>query len=906
MCAGDQRSAVCCEINGIVGVFHVSGDFLTDLLQAAGEPVNIGCEEGICGSCLVRLNGELVHSCTVLAQQAEGGRVCTARGLAGSQWGGVTGAVDAIRAALSAEGGLQCGYCTPGVLLTLHQLWADGQVRTEPQLRSALAGSVCRCTGYTGIVRAGLRVPAGAPPWQRLEDDRLTAGRGCFTSSLSRPGQLYARVVRGGRAGVRLEEVDVTAARRSPGVVDVLTAADLPPACRLLLVPEPDQASSELAPEPVLATTEVRYVGQPVAVVLAENSRAAEDAAETVRLEYGPALPPPVTVAVTRAGAADGRGPVLQEYGDVEDGFRAATVVLDEDFAVQRQTGVPLEPRALLAEWDPVQPLLTVWGATKQPYTLRDRIASSLGLEPAQVHLPAVDVGGAFGVRGELYPEDLLVPLAAMRTGRPVAWLEDRAEHLVAINHSRDQRWRVRLAADATGRLLAAEVEIDNDAGAYQRPLTHLMPLLATAMFPGPYRIPAYRAVARSTFSFKTPTGPLRAPGRFEANFVRERALDLLAQRCAAARTELRTRNLLTAADLPYDTGTVNEGPVVYDVGDFRRLFADTCAAFESPSARLPDDGLLRGSAVVPYVEKSSLGAPEVATAALGADGRVRIEAASAPSGQGHETAWAMLTAEVLGVTPGEVEVRCGDTAGRASGLGTFASRGAVMTGNAVHAAALALRDRVCELTRRQHGLGRQPLLLRAGQVCAQDGARITDLAAIAALARPEDVRVSAEFAGQQHTYPHGAVGCAVAVDPELCTVRVERLLISCDAGRVLHEGIVRGQLAGGLVQGIGAALAEELRYDQDGQPQVHGLGDYLVPLADDVPDVHVMLVDRTRPESNPLGVKGIGECGTAAAAAALAAAVTDAVPQLNHGLRALPLHPARLWAALNHQQALA
>lgn len=824
-----------CHIDGTARDIEVDArESLADLLARNGSPVSVGCSVGACGVCLVRLDGRLVRSCAVLAPQADGTAVDTVRGLATEPE--MAGVLDAM----SDRSALQCGYCSPAFALTLHDLPEDADTR------HALSEVACRCTGYTGLAQAAASSgPAGTR--RRVEDTRLLSGRGEFVATRDLPGQLHARFVRATHAHAGLVAVRVTRAAALPGVVAVLTAADLPATAAEL---PPREGAGPV--EPTLARDEVRYVGQPVAVVVAETPAQAHDAAELVEVEYAPRQPWLSASPHTWPGRTQGE-PLPAEL------FDEADVVLDEHFTVPRQTGMPMEPRGLLAGW--VDGRLTVWGSTKHPHANRDDVTKALGLPADGIRMAPGDVGGAFGVKGELYPEDILVPLAAVRCERPVKWVEDRDEHLVAINHSRQQAWHVRLAATADGRLLGAEVEVTGDAGAYVRPLTTLVVDEATATFPGPYRFGAYHARSTCVLTNKTPCGTVRAPGRFESNFVRERALDLLAERLGLAQAELRRRNLLTAGDLPYDVGTFGEGPVRYPAGDFRAAFDDLTAP-PAPAARTDSGGgPRRGRAVVPFVELSSLGGTERARLTVLPGGRVRVEVASAPSGQGHETAWAKVAARVLGIPPADVEVRCGDTDGGGAGIGTFASRSAVMVGNAVAAAAGEL-------------LSQGPV--EPGRV------------------------VEGTYTSDEHTCVYGALACAVAVDPELLTVRVEELTIRCDAGNVIDEDIVTGQLIGGVVQGVGGALLEELAYDADGRPLAAGLDGYPLPLASDVPDVRVLLTNDHPAEENPLGVKGIGEAGIAAAGAAVASAVCAALPELNHAVTGLPLSPSRLLAALN------
>ncbi|MFB9186343.1 molybdopterin-dependent oxidoreductase [Dactylosporangium sucinum] len=872
-----------CTVNGApVRADAPTGLALNAFLSMHGYPVNTGCDVGQCGHCLVRLDGELVRSCLVLAAQCEDAVIETVQGADPPR--------QSVRDWMSACGALQCGHCSPAFVLAMGP---DGPLRPDRDVRSALSDVVCRCTGYTGLARAAAGVLSGARPEGkgRVEDERLLTGRGTFVGGRHATGQLWARIVRSARPHARLRAVDITAAAACPGVAAVFTGADLPPSMRSFERGLPGPA------EPVLATATVRYAGEPVAVVLAEDPAAAEDAAAAVVVHYDEL---PLLTVPADAGELPPDDPSwLPEQAqwvpgqDDRSGDRDP-VVITRRFTLARQTGLPMENRGVLAVWDAAAAVLTIHGFVKLPRANAAVVAAAIGLTPAQVHTPVGDVGGGFGVRGELYPEELLAAWAAHRLGRPVKWAEDRAEHLRATNHSRGQVWEVTMSAERTGRLLDADVTLVQDAGAYARPLTALVPYLASAMFPGPYRLRSYRARVRSLLTNRTPIGTVRAPGRFEANFVRERMIDMLAEELGLDPVRLRSQNLLGAADMPYDAGTVNEGPVHYDSGDFRAAFDEAVARAGRWAPRdRPDDGLLRGTAVVPFVEKAGLGGPERAIASVLADGAIAVQVASSPSGQGHETTLAAVAADELGLTRDRVRVVFPAGESRATGLGTFASRTAMHTGNAVLMACRRLKAMVLE---RAGGCS-----LRDGTVLDAAGRPVTTLARLAA-ATGAPLTAEGEYTVDAHTYPYGAVTCGVAVDPELLQVRVERLAISCDVGRALDLDIVHGQLIGGLVQGVSAALYEELPYAEDGRPLADGLEHYLVALAADVPDVEVSIIEpaplTAASPVNPLGVKGIGEAGMAAAAAAVAAAVCTAMPALNARLTAVPMTPSALFAA--------
>lgn len=730
----------------------------------------------------------------------------------------------------------------------------------------------------------------------RKEDARLLAGRGDFVAGKDFEGQWFAKIVRSAQASARLVDIDLSAAAEMSGVHAIVTAADLPPS-----VTFPDGG-----PEPVLATNEVRYVGQPIAMVLAMTRAIAEDAAASIDIDYQQL---PVDGLPGDASGDQGRPPadpvaVFRQDVNMPVEDVAVAAVVEKEFIIPRQTGMPLETRGLLARWTASPDLLTIYGMTKHPAQNRAAIADALKLTENQIVSPNCDIGGSFGVKGELYPEDLLIPWAAHRYGATVKWIEDRQEHLHAINHSRAQRMKVRMSAAQDGRIVDVDLTIDADVGAYVRPLSGVVPYLASAMFPGPYRFPRYRASVRCWLTNRTPTGTMRAPGRVEANFVRERMLDMLAGRLGLTPSEIRLRNLLSAADLPYDTGTINEGPVHYEAGDFRGKFA---AALRDNRRRSDDtepcdDGLRCGKATVPFVEKAGLPGREVAALTvtmLDGEPRLRLDVASAPSGQGHETSLSRIVARQLGAPVDEVEVHFGDSSRGASGIGTFASRSGTYTGSAVHRAAEQLTKTLAELA------GATPECDARVEWPAVNGKDGQNIASIADCVRSNggEIAVHGEYDSARHTYPFGTVTCHVTVDPEMLTVTVNRLALTCDVGEPIDRDIVIGQLIGGAAQGIGGALLEELAYDQDGNPLASGLAEYLVPHAADLPDIDVELFrspDDGTPDTapNPLMAKGIGEAGIAAVAAACGSAICNAIPELTEELTELPMDPSRLWGA--------
>ncbi|GAA0502857.1 dehydrogenase [Saccharopolyspora subtropica] len=739
----------------------------------------------------------------------------------------------------------------------------------------------------TGVVGARVR---------RHEDDRLLRGLGRFADDVDRLGQVYARMVRSTVAHGAVVGIDTAAARALPGVVAVITGADLgdipPIPIRLPRGDEPPDCLQRILPD------EVRYVGEPVAVVVAEDPYTAEDAAELVTVDYREL---PVVVD------ADGAPPVARletGYGDVDDAFTTAAHVVEVDVEVGRHAAVPMEPRGLVAEYDPATGRLQVWGATKVPVFNRGVLARMLGMPAEQVRLHAMDAGGGFGARGEFYPEDLLIPWLARRLRRPVKWTEDRAENLVALNHSRQQRHRIAAAFDADARLLALRDEITHDNGAYLRTHGLLVPELTVGMLPGPYRVPAYRAAVDVVLTNKTPCGTYRAPGRYEGTFAREHLLDVAADRIGIDRAEIRRRNLLRPDEIPHVRPLRALGTdVVLDAGDYPALLEaalERTRGWREEVARLRARGRRAGYGFAVFLEKSGLGPHETADVIVEPSGRVRVHSGGTSLGQGIETALAQIAADRLGVDHRQVQVVNGDTDLQPFGLGSWASRSTVLAGNAVDLAATAVLRRAREVAARMLGVAADLLdHVDGGFEVAGRRVALGEIAAACAPGSPH-LEPGAEpglaarrvFEVDHMTYPYGVHVAVVDVDPGTGHVSVPHYLVAYEVGRAINPTLVEGQLVGGVAQGLGGALHENFHYDAQGQPQAVTFVDYLMPTAAEVPGLVDTLITENAPSpDNPLGIKGAGEGGITAAGAALANAVRDALG-LPGDVGHLPLSP--------------
>ncbi len=751
---------------------------------------------------------------------------------------------------------------------------------------------------------------------RRNEDPRLLNGRGRYVADIRLAGAAQMVVLRSPHAHARILGTDVTAARRASGVLDVITFADLPATVQPIPVRPTPLPSMVACLQFPLANDIVRYVGEPVAAVVAEDRYRAEDARELVQVEYEPLR----VVTDAESGAARD-APRLHaslednvvaswtvEIGEVDAAFAQADLIVREQLRVQRHTGVPLETRGLVAEYDDGRGVLTMWGPTKVPHFNRGVLATMLGLPEHGIHFIEPEVGGGFGVRGEFYPEDFLVPWLAMRIGRPVAWVEDRLEHMLATNHSRQQVHQVELAVRSDGTILGLRDRFTNDHGAYVRTHGATVPKLTSALLPGPYRIPAYRSEAACVLTNKTPTGTYRGPGRFEAAFVRERALDLAAERLEIDPAEIRRRNFIAPAEMPYDLQIgVLDTPVIFDSGNYGRLLDQALERFDYAAWRerrraARAEGRLVGIGIGCFVEKSGLGPYETARVEIDLSGRVVLYTGITSLGQGMETILAQICAERLGVEPKEVTVVHGDTAVVPPGGGSFASRGTVMAGNAADQAALRLREKLLALASHRLEVAAGDLEIAAGRVrvagAPERGLTFAEAARAALPGQPLPagssplLAESAYFVSEQMTYPYGVHIAAVEVDGETGQIEVLRFLIAYDVGRAINPMLVHGQLVGGAAQGFGGAVLEELVYDQDGQLASSTFMDYLLPTSAETPPFDVLLVEECPSPLNPLGVKGAGEGGTVGVSAALANAVSDAV---GAPVRQLPLSPERV-----------
>jgi aerobic carbon-monoxide dehydrogenase large subunit len=694
-------------------------------------------------------------------------------------------------------------------------------------------------------------------PVERIEDLRLLRGRGEYVDDLHRDGMLHAAILRSPVAHGILKKIDPKKAKEMPGVHAVFTAADIGsavPTIPLRLAPLPELVAFE---QPVIAHKEVRYVGEPVALVVAESLAQAEDAMEAIELDIEP-LP----------AAADRHGGELAIVYTATKGDALsikAPYTRKERFAVQRHTAVCLEPRGLLAVWDGAKTKMTVAGAAKVPFSTRRMLAKNMDLPEDCIDMIEQDVGGGFGVRGEFYPEDFLIPFAARKLGRPVKWTEDRRENLLASNHSREMDCEIEIACHADGTILALRGRAWVDMGAYFRANGSIPPRNVAQFLSGPYRVPNIHMESCAVLTNKTPVGTYRGPGRFEADFFRERLFDMAAKDLGIDPVEFRRRNLPKPAEMPYPLATVSppEKKEELDSGDYQAAL-DRCLLEFAWGEKQKLQGKLvagryHGIAVGCFIEGGAAGPRENARMVVDEDGFISVYVGSANVGQGLETVCAQIAADALQMPIEKIRVFHGSTPYLKEGFGAFHSRSVVMGGSAILDAAKNLREK---------------------------GGRSAE----------------GTFANHHHTYAYGAAAAHVAVDPRTGHVKLLEYVMVEDIGRVINPLTANGQAVGAVVQGLGGVFLEHLQYDENGQFLTGSLADYLLPLASDFPNIRAIITGNSPSPHNPLGAKGGGEGGIVPVGGVVANAVAAALAPLGAVPRALPLSPPKIWELLQRK----
>jgi carbon-monoxide dehydrogenase large subunit len=774
----------------------------------------------------------------------------------------------------------------------------------------------------------------------RTEDPRFLQGLGCYVDDINPPGLLHGATLRSPHAHARIVRIDASAARREPGVHLVVTAVDLG---------ELNQPSPLLIPHPTLthprtqrplAIDEVHFVGQPVAFVVADDRYIAEDAAALIQAEYEP-LPVVTDLATAlapggprvHADVPDNRAARFrQTVGDADTAMKGAHRVLTERLTIERSCGSPIEGRGVVAEWDARRRTLRVWDSTQAALPIKNGLARMFGLPEFSVDVIVPDVGGAFGTKIMMFfPEEILVPHAAIALGRPVKWTEDRREHLIAANHERGQIHDVEVGIDAEGRIVALRDRFVHDAGAFT-PYGIVVPIITSTQLPGPYRLRNYTVEFEVAYSNKAIVTPYRGAGRPHGAFVMERTIGLIARELGLEPAEVRRRNMIQPDEFPWDVGlTFQDGaPTRYDSGNYPaglEMALDLIGArdFRGRQAEARRHGRYLGLGIGCYVEGTGIGPYEGAHVRIEPSGKVLVATGLTTQGQGHPTTFAQIAADALGCDPADVTVVTGDTSRFNFGAGTYASRAIVTSGSAVHKAAVAVRDKALRVAAGLLEVSPHDLELIDGRarVKGLPGKEVT-LGALATVAnpiryaygkessdaalklvKPRTGAVLAEgdepgleargyYAPPQATFASGCHAAIVEIDLHTGDLTFVRYVVQHDCGTMVNPTIVEGQIRGGVAQGIGGAFYERIVYDADGQPLTASFMDFLIPTAMEIPEIEVTHLETPSP-LNPLGIKGVGEAGAIPVPALVAEAIDDALAPLGLRIREMPLGPSRL-----------
>jgi carbon-monoxide dehydrogenase large subunit len=763
---------------------------------------------------------------------------------------------------------------------------------------------------------------------QRNEDERLLTGRALFVDDVTLPGMLHAAFLRSPYAHARIRGIDVAAARQREGVVAIYTAADLGDYWRPgpLLVPPPPIAGAvfnERTQVP-LAKDKVRHAGEPVALVVAEDRYLAEDALAEIVVDYEP-LPAVVDLERALAPGApcvhDDLGNnvaarVRQARGNYAEAAKRADLVVKRRFVYDRGASMPIETRGVVAQWDGKADKLTVWDTTQAPVVIRDGLAAMLGLSERQVRVVAPFIGGGFGPKIMMfYPEEVLIPWAAIRLDRPVKWIEDRAEHFLATTHERGQIHDAEMALASDGKILGIRDVFLHDTGAYD-PYGLTVPINSQCTLLGVYVVPHYDSTFTAVFTSKPIVTPYRGAGRQHGVFVMERLLDIAARELGLDPNEIRRRNFIPPDAFPYNNEIIYQdfAPLEYDSGNYAPILAKALELVgyerfvreEQPALRAA--GRHVGIGVVCYVEGTGIGPYEGAKVQVQASGKVSVVTGIGTQGQGHYTAFAQIVADQVGVDVRDVEVITGDTDQFYWGAGTFASRGAVVAGNAINDAAKAVRQKILRTAAAHFECAEEDLVIANGAVAvAGVPGRAVKLGVLAAEANPTrgavapgtepGLEATSYFGPPRGATASGAHAMIVEVDPEAFVITIRKYVVVHDCGTVVNPLLLDGQIHGGVAQGIGNAFYEQLVFDDDGQLRNASLADYLLPTALEVPRMDLAHTVTPSP-LNPLGIKGAGEAGAIPAGPLFAQALENALDLPARGMELLeiPLSPNRLW----------
>jgi carbon-monoxide dehydrogenase large subunit len=763
----------------------------------------------------------------------------------------------------------------------------------------------------------------------RKEDPALLRGQGCFIDDIQPDNCLHAYIIRSPHAHAKLLDIDLIAALNYPGVKAAYQFSDLPENLRNRCLPLMSANPLILQPlsQPVLAKDEVRYVGESVAVILANSRRVAEDAAALVIVNYEPLS----AVNDVRLGLKE-NAPTVHHgsknnliasvpfvVGDIEKAFKDATKTIRASFDTHRGGAFSMETRGCLVLPQSNLTSHTMYVTSQSPHRIKRILMDLMAFSDQEIRVIAPDVGGGFGPKGSFYPEYALIMACAMKLDCAIKWIEDRSENFVATQQERDQFWDLEIAIDANARILGLKGQLIHENGAYVAPLGLILPWIAVTHVQGPYIIPSLHIDMIVGFTNKVPTSPVRGAGRPQAVFVMERLMDRIAQSTGIDPAEVRRRNFIQPSQMPYNCQLIaRDGkPVVYDSGNYpeaqrRALEMANYEGFAKKQKLANTNGKYIGIGIANYVEGTGLGPYESAIVRVGTNGKVVVCSGAASQGQSHKTVLSQICADQLQISPDLIDVVIGDTGSIAIGVGTFGARSAVNAGNAVHLAAMEVRQKALTLAATMLKVSIEKLDIKDGYVFSlidpKQRKSFREISIYAAgspgYALPNGVTPGLEhtsyFTPERSTYSNGCHVAEVEVDIETGLVQLKAYWVIDDCGRAINPQVVHGQVLGGVVHGIGNALLERLVFDENAQPLTNTFADYLMPLATDIPHIHIGHMETPSP-LNPLGIKGAGEGGTLPVIAAVIGAVENALKPFGINLDEAPISPMRIVELIQH-----
>jgi carbon-monoxide dehydrogenase large subunit len=917
---------------------------------------HVGCEHGVCGACTVLIDGRPQRSCLTFAIQAQGKSIHTIESVENK-----TGGYTPLQQALHEEHGLQCGFCTPGIIVTFEAYLKDHPNPSDAEIRDVLSGNLCRCTGYQNIIKAIKKVVAVLPEVQteieagdeyftdftsigkrmpRREDHRLLRGQGRYLDDIEVPGALHACFLRSPHAHAKIVSIEMDEAKSMPGVEAVFTGKELVEWTTTMRMAPPIDGIKPVEMT-ALPIDKVRFHGDPVVCVVATDRYVAEDAIECIDVEYEP-----LDAVTDMFKAQDSQSPLVDDMLDSNlvshqtfstDGIDAimedAEHIVECRFAEHRQTQLPIETRGIIAQWDQGREHLTLHVGNQAPHPYRTVIAGWLELKESQVTVISPDVGGGFGQKIAVYREELTVAAIARHLKRPVRWREDRMENLLAACHAREDTVRTRAAVDGDGKLLGLTLEITEDFGAYCfYPANYLARVIAM-IISGPYRLPQYAYDVKVVLTNKCGNGPMRAPMAI-TSWIMDGTIEAIAKHLSLDPVAVRRTNMLSERDLPY---TMPSGEVLEDVNPLetleRGLEAFDYQAFRKHQNADRTQKVYRGIGICAVVESTTYGSKfyksagipgsghEAAWVKVEPSGVVRASVGLASTGQGYETAFAQTVAEGFGVHPDDVRIEIGNTDVAPYGMGSRGSRGATAGGGAAYLVGLKAQKKALTIAAKLLNIDTiDELSMRHGKVWHRNKGAWTEtplgLPDIARVAYfnpaelPEGMEPGFEifkaYDPPPMTYSNSTHFCEVLVNIGTGQVNIERYLIVENCGTVINPLIVEGQQHGSVIMGISGTLFEHVIYDDTGQNLTGSLADYLIPTACEVPDIDIIQMN-TPNKNTPAGIKGMAEGGVMGAIGAVSNAVSDALAPFNITIEEHPISPNSLRALLrkNHKGLL-